>query len=218
MLGFKRNYKQYTYIETESPTVVTEDFLTLVKTQLRISPDDTTEDAYLGLLINVAYKYAEKYTRRTLLTTQYLTYRDDFNVCCFELRRSPFQSLQSIKYLLDGVLTTLPSTDYYNTIESFYARVLRAPHKEWPHRIECRQQAIQIEFTAGYGDVYTDIPEDLLMAMLQHIANLYESRGDCSDSACASALPAQSRMIYNSYRIGDITATTDCGEVYRAYM
>lgn len=218
MLGFRRNYKQYTYVETSSPTVVSEDFLTLVKTQLRIGPDDTTEDSYLSLLINVAYQYAQNYTRRTLLTTSFTTYRDDFNVCCFELRRSPFQSIQSIQYLINNVLTVLDTSKYYTTTESFYAKVLRAPHQEWPFKIDCRQQAIQIQFTAGYGDNYTDLPSDLLMALLQHITMLYESRGDCSDSACASALPAQSKMIYDMYRISDITATQDCGEVYRAYM
>lgn len=217
MFSVKRKHKQYTYQQTSSPEIVNEDLLNLVKEQLRISISDTFEDSYLSVLINVAYKFAENYMRRTLLTTNFLTFRDNFDVCCFELRRSPFQTLQSINYLKDNVMITLPSTDYYTTIESFYTRVLRAPDKQWPRYIDRRQQAITIAFTAGYGDAYTDIPNDMLMGMLQHIANLYESRGDCSDAGCLNALPKETRVIYEFYKISDLTTDTDCGEPYNPF-
>lgn len=216
MLFYNRRYiKQYTYVTLTKPTIVTPEFLALVKEHLRYSATDDDEDDYLTLLIEVAYNFAENYTKRTLLTTEYKTYRDTFDVCGYVVRRSPMQAISSIKYFKDNILETVPTTDYYVTVEEFFARILKVQNKRWDFKKDCRQQSIEIIFTAGYGDDYTTLPSDLLMALLQHIAKLFESRGDCDDSvACSAALPATSKMIYNKYRIVDITGQDDLGYIY----
>lgn len=218
MLFYSRKYiKQYTYTVLSGPATPYIP-LALVKQHLRIPIADTSEDDYLTLLVSVVYDYAEKYTKRTFLTTQFRTFRDTFDLCCFVIRRSPLQSVEQIQYLVDGVWVTLPTATYYNTVESDYSRILQVDGESWPvwpvNNISTRQQSIRIDFTAGYGDDYTDIPADLIIAMLQHIANLYESRGDCSEAACGAAIPAAARTIYDIYKIRDITGAEDCGYVY----
>jgi uncharacterized phiE125 gp8 family phage protein len=216
MLFYRKRYiKQYTYDVTDEPAPPYIP-LALIKQHLRMIPSDTSEDDYLTLLSNVVYKYAEKYTKRTFLTTQFRTFRDTFLGCCFVIRRSPLQSIESIEYLIDGVWLTLSTDLYYYTLENDFSRILPTHNTNdyWPLNIDCRQQSIRIDFTAGYGDDYTSIPPDLSLAMLQHIARLYESRGDCDDAGCSAALPATSRAIYDIYRIRDITGQEDCGYVY----
>jgi|GEM_PF-6701068 len=40
---------------------------------------------------------------------------------------------------------------------------------------------INIHFTAGFGDTSEDIPADLKIVMLEHLADLYETRGNKSN-------------------------------------
>lgn len=218
MLFYNKRYiKQYTYVTLTKPTVVTPEFLALVKEHLRYAYTGDNEDDYLTLLINIAYNYAEQYTKRTLLTTEFKTFRDTFQDCCFVLRRSPAQSVTLIQYVEDNIWKTVPDTDYYVTQEQFFARILRTKDAKWDYKNDPRQQSIEITFNAGYGDVYTDIPSDLLMGLLQHISKLFESRGDCDDAACSAALPAQAKMIYDKYKIVDLIGQTDCGCLYGNY-
>lgn len=215
MLSYRRRYiKQYPYIKTTQPVIVTPDLLALVKEHLRYSSTGEDDDAYLILLIQAAFEYAETYTNRTLITTEYKTYRDSFDYGCFILRRSPFQEIISIQYYdKNGDLQTMPIEDYYLTIETYYPKILRVTGKKWDFKLDARQQSIEITFIAGYGDNYTFIPKDFLMAILQHITKMFESRGDCDgDVACSSAsLPSLSKMIYNKYKIIGITVEENCG-------
>lgn len=205
--------KQYTYKVVTAPTAIAIP-LSVVKEHLRIDQDDTTEDSYLTLLVKAVTKYAEDYTKRTFLTTIFETYRDNFCTYEFVLRRSPLQSVQFVKYYKDDVLETLPTTDYYNTLENEYSKIFeKQTGSAWPKKIDKRQQAIVIRFTAGYGDDYTSMPSDLVVAMLNHIAKLFESRGDCDESGggCGGCLPMATKTVYNMYKIRDITAATYMG-------
>lgn len=213
MLFHNKQYiKQYTYnivSEPSAPYIP----LDIIKQHLRITPDDVYEDDYLTLLSNVVYKFAEKYTKRNFLTTQFITYRDTFCTCCFVLRRSPLQSVQSIEYLVNNVWTTLDPATYYNTLENDFSRILRTqnlPWPVWPTNKDPRQQSIRINFTVGFGGNYTSIPPELVIGMLQQIAALYENRGDCAGD-CARSLPGAARDTYDIYRIKDMTGAQDCG-------
>lgn len=206
--------KNYTYTVTSAPSSPLMD-LSLIKEHLRLDPSDTSQDSYLTLLGDSAFRYAEHFTKRVFLTTTFETFRDSFHWDCFVLRRSPLQSVDKIEYLDSGSFTELNTDRYYNTSETDYSKILRVPGKTWPTinfwYLEDKLQSIKITFKAGYGDNFTDIPEELRVAMLQHVAALYELRGDCGLSGTnEQALPMQARMLYGSYRIKDVTGARDC--------
>ncbi len=176
-----------------------------VKEHLRLDPTDTSQDAYLTLLIKTATSFAEKYTRRTFIDTTFETFLSCF-CCCIELRRSKVTSIVSFEYLESGVLTAVDADIYYLTDENAYAHILLEDGSTYPTP-DVNAQAVKIVFVAGYGPDDTDIPDELKLALLNHIASLYENRGDCSPANATSkcmGIPSTSKLIYDQFRIEDI--------------
>jgi uncharacterized phiE125 gp8 family phage protein len=173
-----------------------------VKRWLRLDPNDATQDAELTLIMQAATTCCEEITRRVLITTTFITMRNSFSLA-IELLRSPFQSLVSFKYTVDGSLVDVDNTLYYTTREKDYSGIILNADSCYPTDGDNRLQGMQIQFVAGYGDASTDIPPPLLIGIRNHIAAMYESRGDCEcdSSSAESSLPAASRDAYNKFRI-----------------
>ena len=106
--------KQYSYTIISGPSSPFMD-LSLIKEHLKLDPSDTSQDSYLTLLGDAAFKFAENYTRRTFLTTVFATKRDSFNVRYFQINRSPLQEVNSITYTKDNMTETLPA-DFYQVV------------------------------------------------------------------------------------------------------
>lgn len=186
-----------------------------VEAHLRITAD--SEDTYLTFLIETVRDYFESYTNRTLINTTYKAFLDCFydnsvyyyinscyDCCCdgILIRKSKLSSITSIKYYSDSVLTTWDSSNYYFTDVNSYSSVYLVDGSTYP-TVDVRKQAIEIIFVAGYGAAEASIPSDIKMALLNHIATLYENRGDCvADGTCQ--LPCISKSVYNKYRIHPI--------------
>lgn len=195
----------YNYEISVAPTVLP---LTLeeVEAHLRLPAD--SEDTYLTFLINAVSDFFERYTNRTLINTTYKGYLDDFpyylcDQCNYDgnilIRKSKVSSITSIKYLSDSVLITWDSSNYYFTASNIYSSVALTEDAVYPDP-DVRLQSIEIIFVAGFGAASTDIPNDIKIAMLDHIAFLYENRGDCgSDGTCK--LPCTTKTIYDKYKI-----------------
>jgi uncharacterized phiE125 gp8 family phage protein len=199
---YKPYERAYTYKILEAPTnlAVT---LDQVKDHLRINPG-TEEDTKLTSFIKSATEIAEKYTKRTFINTKFRTYRDCFE-CCIQLRRSKLQTLHAFQYSKDDSFINVDTNLYYVTDENDFSKIMLKDGKSYPSDIDNRLQAIQIDFTAGFGADSTSIPNDLHEALLNHIAALYEDRGDCNLLTDAeSALPATSLSTYKKNRIWDV--------------
>lgn len=179
--------------------------LDTVKQYLRISASDTTQDDILNLIIDICTKFAENYTKRDFITRTSITFRDFF-APEFQIRRSPLQTVNKIERLVDGVLTLVDATLFSVTSEEAFSRIFLLEDKCWPDDQDNVPQAIKIEFVSGFGDSDTDIPAELRGGLLQHIANFFANRGDCScDSAgAASALPPQAQAAFDQFKILDI--------------
>lgn len=171
-----------------------------VKTHLRLDPSDTSQDSYLTLLIVAASQCFEAYTRRILITTQFQTLQN-YLLPSLELYRSPFQSLTSFKYTVSGSLVDIDSSLYYIYLKPEYARILLKDGEEYPINGDDILQGIEIKFKVGYGDDESAIPIDIKLGLLNHIATLYENRGDCDQASIMKALPNTARFIYDKYRI-----------------
>ena len=119
-----------------------------------------------------------------------------------EIRKSKLQSITSIEYYKDDVLTTVDSSIYYFTDESDYSTINLKATEAWPNDADNRKQAIKITFVSGYGATAADVPQGIKSAMLAHIANMYENRGDCID--CDTAFKnSKSSSLYAPYRLSN---------------
>ena len=227
--------RDYTYRVTVPPTQLPIDLAT-VKNYLKIST--SADDALIDILIRSATDFAEEYTKRNFITRTYETFRDFFPRWCdsegyypcgnipgffgnlsaittggnvgFEIERSPLQSVTSIQYRVSNVLTPVVSTVFYNTIEEDYSEILTLDDQLWPDNADRRLQTITITFVCGFGATASDLPPWITTGLLQHIAMMYENRGDCIDAgrtagaSAAQFLPVTARAIYQQHRILDI--------------
>ena len=182
--------------------------------------DDEKEYDYAALILKSVVKFAEIYTKREFLTKTFKTFRDSFPGASissfpisthmhhlgFELRRSKLQSVEQIQYLKDNVLTTVDTSTYYATNETDFSSVELIDGEVWPNDADNRFQSIEITFKAGFGDNFTDIPENLRGALLQHFLRYFSDRGDCTDASCpvGKNLPIESKAVYDFWRIIDI--------------
>lgn len=176
--------------------------LDLVKTHLKITGN--SEDSYLEFLISAVVSFAQAYTRRTFLTTEYITFRHFFQPS-FYIKQSPLQTVEKIEYKKDGVLTLVSPDVYYFTVENIYSSVILEDGESFPDDVDNELQSVIITFKAGYGDMSSDVPQDFILAMLNHIAMLYEDRGDCSDCSCSMLMPPATKAVYELYRIRDLS-------------
>ena len=168
--------RAYTYKVTSAPAV-TPISVAEVKSFAKIST--SSDDAIITMMIETATRYAEQFTHRDFITRTYETFRDQFpgdyqgfgystsnsGNYGFELRRSPLQSIESVKYVDSaGSPITIASTVYYNTIEEDFSTLLTQVGQTWPTDAIEQQQSITIEFKTGFGDAATDCGEEHLHA------------------------------------------------------
>lgn len=214
--SYKKNWSYF----VETPAAELAVPLDEVKLWLKVS--GSTLDAEITDLIKSATKTAEHIMRRELINKGFRTFRDQFSDYAYpygnyaalipyerrrsyrlgiELRRSLLQSVDSIEYLKSDVWTLVDSSIYYVTTENEYSRILLVDGESWPTDIDSREQAVRIDFTAGYGATSDDIPEDVKTAIKMHIANAFANRGDCVDG---KFLPPGAKGIYLQNRILEI--------------
>ena len=154
--------------------------LASVKEHLRLDSSDASDDDYLNGLIKSVSNDFEEITNRFLIATTFKTCREFFQKI-FELRRANFQSVENIKYYdISGTLQTVASSNY-NVSDAYpYASTVFKSVFQYPILEDEKPQPIEIEFKAGYGDTYVNIPQDVRMALKNMVLYLYENRGDCS--------------------------------------
>lgn len=218
-------HRAYTYKVTEAPSVLA---VSLATFKSHIKKTTSDEDALLTIYLNAAIDYCEKFTRRDLITRTYITFRDFFpgisegyyrfggvpslgsistgggNIG-FEIRRSPLQSVESIKYLKVTVLTTVATTVFYNTVEEDYSEILTNDASSWPEDADRQLQAVQIEFKSGFGDAESDVPPWATEGILLHATQMSQDRGDCScEGGVKKSLPSIANTIYLQNRIENL--------------
>ncbi len=156
-----------------------------VKAHLRIDQGD--EDGLLASLIAVAREHLERTTGLLLISQAMRLYLDGWpETGMLELTRGPVQSVSEVRiYDALGVETT---ADLAGHVVDGKAR----PARLWLRNRPAPGQAIngvEIDFTAGYGEAGTDVPDTLKRAMLTHIALMYEFRGAVAVDQQPAAVP-----------------------------
>jgi len=167
-----------------------------VKSWARV--DTTDDDQLIAFMIGAAREYVETYTRRSLITQQWLVIFDAFPASFLTgvpfgqtfgipphavlLERPPIQSIQSIQYTaMDGSTQTMPTTDWKDMTfggtlrQDNLVRITPKFGKIWPITLP-EIGAVQIAYTAGYGATAASVPKAILTWMKLRMAALYENR------------------------------------------
>ena len=187
-----------------------------VKDYLRV--EDNTDERTLRPLIETARRWCEEHINRSLLQTTYRQFLDSVaedyplqegmttgpdlnfyrNYIC--LSKSPVVSVTHIKtYDDDDTATTMSATKYYLDNAREPARIVLRNGETFPTALRVAN-AIEIEYVAGYGSI-SQIPEPIKVGMLQHIAFMYEQRGDMGDYLNARTFPPMVKGLYAPYVI-----------------
>lgn len=183
-----------------------------VKQFLRIdSPDD---DFMLAMFITAGLEAAEKYTRRAIrqltldVTLDGFPFDDDdalvrlgpgvHNVARsyvtgryneFDLPYPPVQSVTSITtYSRANAGTVFDAASYL--LDG--SRIVLNEGYTWPTGLR-DYAAVKVRYVAGYG---ANIPAQIKLAVMQHVAAMYECRSGCD-------IPAHAQGMLNAYRLAD---------------
>ena len=156
-----------------------------IKAHIRIDQDD--EDDLLQGLIIVAREHLERTTGLVLISRQLRLYLDRWpRAGAVEISRGPVQAVSEVRIYDDqGVETIVDLSDH---VVDGSARPVRL----WLRNRPSPGQAIngiEIDFTAGFGEASTDVPDTLKRAMMIHIAQMYEFRGAIPLSQQPAAVP-----------------------------
>lgn len=161
-----------------------------VKAHSRILGRDDL-DLELTEIVKVAVDYLETETNTTLCPTQYILRMDrfpqyygtrlypyDFISSTFKLPRNPVISVDSIGYIDQyGVSQTIAPSVYQLANARWPARVATKQGQLWPFVELFNLQAVDVTFTAGYGNT-TLIPPIAKQAIKYLFAHFYENRDE----------------------------------------
>lgn len=190
--------------------------LTEARKHLRIEPFGYPlkhpDDTYIDSLITVAREWCEQYTGRALATQTIVAAANEFPSMSSDYDKSlnlplfPVQSVTSIQYLNTvGVLTTMPSTDYY--VDQYSGKIFLQVGKSWPETAD-REDAVTVTYVAGYTNNEAvnsyPLPSPIKAAMLLLIGNYYENRQEDNVSgtkATYNSLPMGVKNLLQSYRL-----------------
>ena len=185
-----------------------------VKEYLRV--DDATDERVVQPLIIAARQFAEEHMNRALMqqtitlnldttidtenplwegmrTAPDINYYKNYVV----LPRSPVISVTSLKTYNDSdTASTMSASKYYVDTQREPARIVLRTGETFPTALRVAN-AIEVVYVAGYTSAYA-VPEPIRMGMLQHIAYMYEHRGDMYE---AQGAPTLMKSLYAPYVI-----------------
>lgn len=113
-------------------------------------PDDSSFDTRIERLIKSATEAVEHHTQRMLMPQTWQLTLDRFPSGGIELRKLPVVSVEFIKHIVGGVLTTLSVSQYEVDLITEPPRIVPVVSKCWPET-DCVLNAVTVEWTAGYS-------------------------------------------------------------------
>lgn len=175
-----------------------EEPLTLTEAKLHLRVTGTADDAYITALIVAARMAAEQELGRCLIETTLALKLDAFPVGDIELPWGTVTSIEEFTYLdADGDEVTLATDDYQWDANG---RLSPAPNATWPSTETGRNNAVTVEYKAGWTDA-DEVPENIKAWMKLQIGALYDSRSAAVIGAAATELPG-ARALLDRWRWG----------------
>lgn len=180
-------------VQTTPPSV---EPVSVDEVRLHCRIDNTAEDTLLSMLIGAARLFAESYTSRSFITQSWRQVLDAFpgnggmgvpagvgfslpgNAILLD--RGPVQAITSITYTaMDGSTQTMPSSAYVADLSGAPARITPRFGQIWPVTLP-QIGSVQVNYTAGYGDSGTAVPEGVRNWILLRVASLYRTREEAA--------------------------------------
>ncbi len=200
--------------------------LAMVKDHLRLNDGDAADEALVMGLVRAATETVEAYTGRALITrTLRLSldaapagrFEPSFRIGvrlgplerAIELPMPPLIGVTSIVTYDDAdTATTFAASNYLVDTAREPGRVALRNGAMWPAGADRAANAIEITYTAGYGAGMADVPEPIRQAILAHIAQLYEYRGDemADDASAQKQMPIAARALLGPFRVARVRA------------
>ncbi len=148
--------------------------------------DGTDEDSHIKALISAATLLAENWTGRAFIDQTWIEIHTPIKADPIDLQRLPARAIESAKYINpnDGSETVIDSGDMNLITEAGRLYIYASQ--------TISASILHIEYTAGYGPAASDVPPDIIEAVKQAAAYLYENRG-------AGDLPPIARTLLGPY-------------------
>lgn len=182
-----------------------------VKAHLRV--DHVYEDTFLTLIRTVACEFLDgrdAYLNRAVCTQTWRWYLPEFSYgdeLHFPL--PPLQSVTSVKYRdVDDVEQTFSADNYRVHANAHVGYIKLKDAASWP-ATAVRDDAVTVEFVAGYGDA-TAVPFAIKAAALLMVGRLYANRGDADETkANALAITETEKRLLAPYRIQEFVTSNE---------
>lgn len=171
------------------------------KAHCRVDHDD--ENAILTGLVTAATSLLDGYSGvlgRALINQTWRVNLCSWPPCRIRLPLSPVSAISSIKYFdAANVERTLNAANYalFEDAQSPYAGW--ASNASLPSLFE-REDAIAVEFVAGYGDAPEDVPEAIRLAAKLLVGDFYENREASIVGTTAEELPFAVKALIAPFR------------------
>lgn len=171
------SYRSKIYQDTIVTQPATEPVtLAEVKAHLNLDSGFTDDDTLITSYIKAARREVENLVNRTLITTTKRFSLDYFYDSEIRIPSSPLQSITSIVYQdLSDTQQTWATTEYDVHTDGIEGLVTLAYNKTWPDVLDDKN-AITITYVCGYGSNTTDVPEEIRVAIMMTVADLYRLR------------------------------------------
>ena len=137
----------------------------------------SVEDTVIVSWIKAARKLAEDYQHRGYIEQTYRMVYDSFPGSCIDFPRPPLMSVESVKYYdYEDSESTFDSDDYSLDLISEIGRLSLNYGISWPTVTLRPLNAFIIDFTVGYGDDATTVPDSVKNAIYLYCTHMYENR------------------------------------------
>jgi len=192
------------YFNVTTPPATTPITRDEAKSWMRDIPD--ADNLIVDICIAAAVDQGEKYTNRNFISRTY----EGFFSCAeysryeiglyIQVSRNPILSISSFEYMSNGSLVAVPSDNYeLKQVSSGFPRII---FSELPNYDADVVYPFKLTFISGFGAA-ADVPAGIKMALLKHVAFLYENRGDVEPDG-GQGMPIEVRADYSNYRITSV--------------
>lgn len=172
----------------------------IIASELQTHANIIGEDSYLESLIVAARKQMERYLNRALITQSWKVFYDCWSYE-MQIPFPPLISVSTVKYYNSaGTLTTLASSNYWVVNTQDPGMVIRRHDVSYPELQDGKPDAIEIAFTAGYGNA-DDVPEDIRHGIKLLATDLYEHRGTKVVGTISGEIPGYLVDLVHSYKV-----------------
>jgi uncharacterized phiE125 gp8 family phage protein len=163
--------------------------------------DSAQEGGLLLGLIIAARQQVESYLNRALLRQTWELVLPGFTDLEIKLPFPKLLQVVSVKYYdSNNQLQTVDPGTYFVSVDSVIGSI--KPHWDrsgWPSTYT-REDAVVIEFQAGFGD-REDIPEPILTAMKLLVAHYYENRQPVVTGTIVAQMPMSVGFLLSPYKV-----------------